>query len=178
MTKKDLFKIILKLYGLFSFIEVVIQIPNISYYLYLDSSNEFSWIMLTVPAVSLIVVCILLIKPEIVINLFKLDKGFDNNEFTNNSFDEKGITKIALIIIAVYLIVSNIGAFISQILFSFKESVSRNSLDNLIVTFNPYPVNYQIMINSGISLLVGFILLTNHTRISRWIEKINIKNVG
>ena len=178
MTKKDLFKIILKLYGLFSIIEVVIQIPNISYNLYFDSSNEFNWLMLTVPAVSLIVVYILLIKPDIVINLFKLDKGFENNDIPSNSFEEKGISKIALIIIAVYLIVSNVGTFISQVLFSFKESVSRNSLDSLLESFNPNPLDYQLLLSSGISLMVGFILLTNHTRISRWVEKINNKNAG
>lgn len=178
MTKKDLFKIILKLYGLYSVIEILIQIPNISYYFYYDSGFEFNWIILTLPIVSLLIVFILLFKPEVVINLFKLDKGFENNNVPTNTFDGKQIAKIALIIIAVYLIVSNIGAFISQVLFSFKESVSQNSLESLLETFNPNPVNYQIMINSGISLLIGFILLTNHTRLASWIEKINKKNIG
>ncbi|MES2587555.1 MAG: hypothetical protein V4622_01165 [Bacteroidota bacterium] len=176
MTKRDLFKIILKLYGLYSIIEVIIQIPNISFYLYYDSGNEFNWLVLTVPLVSILIIFVLLFKPEIIIGLFKLDKGFENNEVPITSFDGRGIAKIALIIIAVYLIVINIGDFISQVVFSFKESVSRNSLDSLLETFNPNPVNYQVMINSAICLLVGFILLTNHTRLSKWIEKINNKN--
>jgi hypothetical protein len=178
MTKKDLFKIILKLYGLYSIIEVVIQIPNISYYLYYDSGNEFNWLILSVPIVSLIIIYILLFKPELVINLFKLDKGFDNTNVPASTFDGKGITKIALIIIAVYLIASNLGAFISQVIFSFKESVSRNGLETLLETFNPNPLNYQVMINSGLSLLIGFILLTNHMGLASWIEKLNKKNVG
>jgi hypothetical protein len=178
MTKKDLFKIILKLYGLYSIIELVIQIPNISYYLYYDSSDEFNWLILTVPIVSLLIVYILLFKPELIIDLFKLDKGFESNDLPTNTFDGKGITKIALIIIAVYLIVSNIGDFISQVLFSFKESVSRGDIESLLEAFNPNPVNYQIMMNSAISLFVGFLLLTNHTRLSTWIEKINNKNVN
>lgn len=116
-------------------------------------------------------------KPEQIIKLFKLDQGFENNEVSNNSINGKGITKIALIIIAVYLIVANIGGFISQVIFSFKASVSRNSLDVLLGAFNPNPVDYQEMISTAISLVVGFLLLTNHTRFSNWIEKINNKNV-
>jgi len=73
MTKKDLFKIILKLYGLYSIIEVAVQIPNLTYYLFYDSGPGFNWLMLTAPVVGLFIVYILFIRPEIIIDLFKLD---------------------------------------------------------------------------------------------------------
>ena len=177
MTKKDLFKIILKLYGLYSVIGIVIQLPNIIYYLSLDMSNDIGWIMMTMPAVGLIVVYLLLFKPGAIIRLFKLDDGFDNNETSIKGIGGKEITKIGLIVIAVYLIASNLVSFISQVVLSFKESISRNDFGQPI-DFNPYPLNYQVMINSGLCLLVGFLLLTNHTRISHWVEKKKKKNIG
>lgn len=176
MTKKDLFKIILKLYGLFSIIEAVIQIPNVIFYFYLDSVNDFDRLMLIIPLVSLLVVYILLFKSDSIIQLFKLDQGFDNTEFNLASFNQQGITQLALVIISIYLIVSNIGTFITQILFAFKQSVGQNRMESLFDTFNPNPVDYQLLVSSGINLLVGFILLTNRLRLSNWIEKMNRKN--
>jgi len=178
MTKKDLFKIILKFYGLYLIIGIIIQLPSIIYYLSLDMSNDINLMMLTVPLVGLIVIYLLLFKPGSIIRLFKLADGFDNDETSKKEIDGKGITNIGLIIIAVYLIASNLGSFVSQVIFSFKESVSRNNLDRLIETFNPNPVNYEVMINSGLCLLIGFLLLTNHVRVSNWVGKINNKNVG
>ncbi|MEO9258243.1 MAG: hypothetical protein ABI207_07670 [Crocinitomicaceae bacterium] len=178
MTKNDLFKIILKLFGLYSIIELIIQIPNIIFYLYIESNDDFNWLMLLIPIMSILVIYTLLFKPESVIQLFKLDKGYDNNEATNNSINGEAISKIALVIIAVYIIVSNLGNFITQLVFSFKESVSRNSLTHTSATYIPNPVNYNLLMSSSISLIIGFLLLTNYTRLSKWIEKINNKNVG
>jgi hypothetical protein len=176
MTKKDLFKIILKFYGLYSLIGVIVQIPNLIYYFYFDRGDGVDWLMLLIPAASILVIYLLIFRPGPVVDLFKLDKGFDNDDVSKSGFNGKGITKIALVIIAVYLIVNNIADFITQVIFSFKESVSRGALEDLLQTIRPNPFDYQIMINSGISLLIGFLLLTNHTRLSAWIEKINAKN--
>jgi hypothetical protein len=119
-----------------------------------------------------------LFKPIYLINLFKLDKGFENNELAISAFNGKSVTKIALVIIAVFLIASNLGDFLTQIFFSFRESVKQNSLESLLSNISPYTVDFQTMFNAGINLMVGFLLLTNNTRISNWIEKMNAKNLG
>ena len=176
MTKKDLFKIILKLYGLYSIINLIVQTPNLVYYFYFDTLGDMNWLILTVPILSLLVIYLLLFKPQIIINLFKLDRGFENNEFSIDSKKVSNLTKVALTIIAIYLIVSNLGEFLTQVVFSFKESISSNSLDRLIKTIDYNPVNYKIMFNTGLSLIFGFLILTNNTRITNWIEKLNKKN--
>lgn len=178
MTKKDLFTIILKLYGLYCVIDLIVQLPMLVFYMYYDSFNGFEWSMLIVPLVSLAIIYILLFNPELLIRLFKLDKGFDSPDAIDNSLNGQAISKIALVIIALYMIVSNIGNFISQIIFSFKDSVSKNNLEDLLEVFNPNPVDYNLMISSGLNLLFGFLLLTNYVRISKWIDKLNNKNVG
>jgi hypothetical protein len=176
MTKKDLFKIILKLYGLYSIIGFVVELPNVAFYMYYDSNNDLLWAFLLIPLVSILVVYTLLFQSDFVIKLFKLDEGFDNN--TNVSLDGPTLIKIALVIIGVFMVINNLGDFISQVIFSFKESISTNSLDSLLETFNPNPVNYNIMISSALNIIFGFLLLTNYSRFANWIDGVNNKNVG
>ncbi len=176
MTKKDLFKIILKLYGLYSLIGVLIQFSIIGYNSYYELNSYYDPSMFIVPFITLLVIGILLFKPGVIVRLFKLDSGFDNNEVSSNSLDGKSITKMALVAISIYMILENIGPFISQILFSFKKSVSRNNLDIMLESFNRHPLDYNIMISSGICLFLGFLLLTNHMRVINWIERTNEKN--
>lgn len=178
MSKKDLFKIILKLYGLYYFIELFIQIQSLSYYTYTDWEGALSLIFLLLPILSAFVIYILLFKPEMIIKLFKLDQGFDNNDSGNNLLNGQAVTKIALIIIAIFLIVNNLANFVSQVLYSFKASVSTNYVNDILGEFHPDPLNYNLMISSGINLIIGLLLLTNSLRLSNWIEKLNNKNVS
>ena len=108
-----------------------------------------------------------------------MDKGFDNNEVVINSIDKKDKIQIALIILSIYLIVNNFSSFLSQIIFEFKRSVnSKNELNQLIDTYNPGNVDFKLMISSGLSILIGYLLLTNYKRLSNWIDNINNKNEG
>lgn len=177
MTKKDIFTIILKLFGLYSVIGVIAQLPSIYLSFYYDSINEDNLIVLVIFALNALLVFILLFKPEIIVNLFQLDRGFDDDEVPLHAFDGKLITKTALIIIALYLMVFNIGPFISEVLYSFKASVQRNDLDTLLNTLHSNSGSYELLLYYGINLLVGFLLITNHARVTNWIEKINKKNL-
>ena len=179
MTKKDLFSIILKLYGLYSIIELITQLPNVLYFMFTDSNFDMMFSFLTIPLISLIIVYILIFKSSLIIRLLKLDKGFDNNEVVINTIDKKDKIQIALIILSIYLIVNNFSSFLSQIIFEFKRSVnSKNELNQLIDTYNPGNVDFKLMISSGLSILIGYLLLTNYKRLSNWIDNINNKNEG
>ncbi|MFA7274050.1 MAG: hypothetical protein WC044_09280 [Crocinitomicaceae bacterium] len=178
MTKKDLFKIILKLYGLYSIIGLVVQLPFAGYSLLYDSRGDLDWMFLLVPIVSLLVVYTLLFKSEWVIQLLRLDQGFDTEEATDPSIGGQAVVVIALVILAVYMIVNNIGDFVSQIVFSFRDNVSSDNFARLNPTLNLFPVNYNMLLSAGLNLLIGFLLLTNYTRVSKWIVRINQTNAG
>jgi hypothetical protein len=177
MTKNDLFRIILKLMGLYFLIGLLTQLPNLVFYMIYEESNEFYWLFLLAPILSIVSITLLLARPILVIRLFGLDKGFDNEVVSNSFFDGKGIIRLSFVIISIYLIAINLSDFISQLVYSFKKSVQKNSLDNLIGSFDPFPVNYQIMINSGLCILIGFLILTNNSRLASWIDRLNKKNV-
>ena len=69
MTKKDLFMIILKLYGLYSIIEIIIQLTNVLYFTINDSNFDMFFSLLTIPLISLIIVYILIFKSTLIIRL-------------------------------------------------------------------------------------------------------------
>ena len=175
MTKKDLFRIIIKLFGLYLIISTVVSLPLLSH-LFLSYNGEIDWASLLIPVILFLASFMLILKPDVIIQFFKLDKGFDSDKIETSSMNGQSISKIALIIISIFLIVSNLGGFITQVIFSFKASISKNSVDNLLEVYNPNPVNYNFMLSSGLSLLIGFLLLTNFSRLSKWMDRMDKKN--
>ena len=176
MTKKDLFKIILKLFGLFSVTRIFLETPQLIFYFSYGANYEISpetnWYILLILGFSILITYILLFKADLIINLFRLDKGFDNDEISMITFSSKNIVKLALITISIYLIMNNIVEFVSQIVFAFKASVSQNSLEHLVKSYNPISVDYWKLTFAGVNILVGFLILTSNTRIANWIEKL------
>ena len=175
MTKKDLFKIILKLFGLFSVTRIFLEIPQLIFYFSYETNYEISpetnWSVLMILGFIVLITYILLFKADLIINLFRLDKGFDNDEISLITFSSKNAVKLALITISIYLIMSNIVEFLSQIVFAFKASIARNNLE-IIVSSRPMFVDYWKLTFAGVNILVGFLILTSNTRIASWIEKL------
>ena len=50
-------------------------------------------------------------NPDLIINFFKLDRGFDKNEITVNNLNSDTILKIGMVLIGGFLIVDNLGYF-------------------------------------------------------------------
>lgn len=176
MTKKDLFKIILKLFGLFSVTRIFLEIPQLIFYFSFEANHEISpetnWYILLILGFSILITYILLFKADLIINLFRLDKGFDNDEISLITFNSKNVIKLALITISIYLIMNNIVEFLSQIVFAFKASIARNNLEAIVTSINPTSVDYWKLTFAGVNILVGFLILTSNTRIANWIDKL------
>ena len=83
MLNKDFFRILIKLIGLYFFIQVIFSVlPSQISLLGFDtdlSQKIFSIIyFLAIILVSILILYFLIRFPDKIINLFKLDKGFDN----------------------------------------------------------------------------------------------------
>lgn len=163
---------VLKLFGLYHLIQVAFHFMDLNYTMYFVFMPN-SWVTYVGQLINLIFACILLFKPDMVIRWLKLEVGFDNTSVTNQIIDGIGITKAALIIISIQLMVANVGVFITQVVLSFKESVSQNALDTLLGVEDHNPVNYQQLIYSAFSLSIGILLFTNYVRLANWIMKLN-----
>lgn len=176
MTKKDLFRIILKIYGVIALVSLIIQLPYLVLYLFNGWNYSVDWTTLVVPIINVLMVYFLLFKYDILIDGFKLNQGFDTNEVPTNDLNSKVITKIALIIIGVYLLVSNIGNLATNLIFLFGDSIQNNDVTRSFNADVPASVGYAPLITSAISSICGYLLLTNHTKIAQWLEKINTKD--
>jgi hypothetical protein len=98
MTKTDLFRAIIKTFGIYCFIEALFRlIPNISF------SGGFYSFSLIVSLVYLLITgaiaFLLLFGTDRIIKLFRLDKGFDTNNIDSSNLNEERLLKLGLILL-------------------------------------------------------------------------------
>ena len=168
MTNRDFFKILIKVFGLYFFIQVLFTfLPSQLGFLSFnkDSSGMFGTI-LYIAIIILFIVALLyfLIRfPEKIIDLFKLDQNFDQQKISINNFNQKNILTIALILIGGFLVIENISTLISGLYLVFRKSV-----DPLFPVRDNSSINLVI---PALNLLLGGILITFRKNISNYFEK-------
>ena len=172
MTKKDFFRMIIKLIGLYWIVTTMYaQLP----YLISVFFKEFnsSYLPFTI---SYFVICIFLFVSLVfytdkVVSFLKLDKGFDEDRIDFSNFNIGNIIKLALIIVSCIVIVNNISPFFNQTYYFFKLKLSMNLSD----TVNYTSQNDYIWATSFVNLVLGYLLLTNYPAVSLFLMKITQK---
>ncbi len=168
MLNRDFFRILIKIIGLYFFIEVIfIVIPSQISFVGFDS--EFSgkigtiiYIFITV-LLSVAILYFLIKFPDKIINLFQLDKGFDNDQISITNFNAYNILTISLVVIGGFLIIENVTTLISLLYQEFKYSNNpmfprnENSSLNIILT--------------ALNIILGSILIIYRKNISAHFEK-------
>lgn len=153
MTNKDFFRLMIKLFGLYQFLLVVFTfLPRNLQLIFNDFFSLSSLVSLILITLFILAVYYVLIKnPDLLINLFKLDKGFDKNEITVNNLNSDAILQIGMVLIGGFLIVDNLGYFISSFITYFKISYMKETFESL--------QNVQSLILNGVNLVLGFCLI-------------------
>ncbi|MFD0975370.1 hypothetical protein [Salinimicrobium gaetbulicola] len=179
MTKKDFFRIIIKLFGLYSAILILFyQIPYIIQYSQfgIDVSSALFVIVSMIIAIGLFI--ILIFNADKIIQWLKLDQGFDDEKIDFKNFNLQNIVNFSVILIGGFLIIDNIAVFLRQIYLAFKSTASSSGLTSMIDTFSTDQADYFTLFSSGLSITLGYLMLTNFTRISKWIIKFENSNSG
>lgn len=153
MTNKDFLRLMIKLFGLYQFLLVVFTfLPRNLELIFNDFFSLSSLVSLILITLFILAVYYVLIKnPDLIINLFKLDKGFDKNEITVNNLNSDAILQIGMVLIGGFLIVDNLGYFISSFITYFKISYMKETFESL--------QNVQSLILNGVNLVLGFCLI-------------------
>jgi len=130
MTKRDFFRIIIKLFGLYSLILAVFSyIPsNIGYVTFEFEPIILLWIFGATAFVILIYI-LLILKTDRIIDLLKIDKGFDDERIEFGNFNNEKIFKFALIVIGGFLIIDYLPNFLQYTYLAFKSQVSTKGLN-------------------------------------------------
>ena len=172
MTKRDFFRILIKIFALYSLILTVFYyIPsNISYAAY---GFEPIILLLTLGAIIIpILLFVLLIrKTDLIIDLFKLDKGFDDEQIMFENFDGVKIIQLALLIIGIYLIIYYLPEFLQYVFLAFKKEVTPQGIDSFVYSNMDTTVDYFNWAISGMNLIVGYVILSNYHRLAKWLNK-------
>lgn len=158
MTKRDFFILIIKLFGLYSIINSIFSVlpGSITFALSDSGIPGIIWIILVlVVVVGLFVV--LIFKSENIVNLLKLDNGFDDDRIELGKLKSSGIIKVAVFVIGGLLIIDNIPIFLSHTFFAFK-----NDLNGIIGNGNS---GFYWAV-SAIKIIIGFLLITNYKYIA------------
>lgn len=168
MLNRDFFRILIKIIGLYFFIQIVFGvIPSQISLLGFDS--DFSQKIGTIIYFLLIVLlCIgilyyLIRFPDRIIDLFKLDKGFENESIPLTNFNSRNILTVALVIIGGFLIIENLTTVISLLYYDLKK--------NYNPLFPRDPNNSINLLLSAFNLLLGCLFIVFRKNISEYLEK-------
>lgn len=172
MTKRDFFRLIIKLFGLCALIQTVFgYIPsNLSYVFYEFDASILFWIL----GATLLVVAIfvfLLFKVDVIIKWLQLDKGFDSDRIELSNFNGESIIKFALIVLGGFMIVDYVPDLLQTSYLWFKKEISSvglNPMESITSGQNSMYINWGI---AAINVILGIILLTNYARLAHWLYR-------
>lgn len=167
MTPRNLFNIVLKIFGLFFLREMVITLPQLASYLLFLPGSTGSDTVLTLLLTFLIVayfgimVYFLVFRTDYVLDKLKLDKGFNQDEFSFHISLNK-MLNIALFVIAGMILIDEVPILINYLYQYYKERGILN------VFAKPEISN---MIVSGVKIVIALLLIGERKRIIGLIEK-------
>lgn len=173
MSKRDVFRIVIKLFGLYSIVLLITALPQVfsSIFLWGESTIIIGTLLSIIIFLSLIY--IMLVKTDKIISVLKLDKDFDDEKASLSQFTPTGIIKLGLVIVSAYLIILNLPDLVTNLFYLFKYSIPDDGIDSFLNSFSPTNPNYYVLISSAIQIVVCFFVLTNKNRIAERIEKLN-----
>lgn len=160
MTKKDFFILIIKLFGLYSCVISLFSVlpGSISFAIADFGLISLLWIILTLVVVIGLLV-LLIFKADKLVNLLKLDSGFEEDRIELGNLNSMEIVKVATFILGGIIFIRNIPVFLSQTLMVFKRDIT-----GMVITSD----QYFHWIVAGINLLIGFLLVRNYD----WVAKV------
>lgn len=170
MTKKDFFKIVLRILGLY-FLGIVIlnNLPNL---LILFHASPILSLVLALVVISLYayIFSLLIFKPDSIIRILKLDQGFDDDAFSAKRIELINVLKVAVITTGLFIIVMHLPTFLTHFLFLFKLVVKNRSgmMDQAEKWLLTDYLGWGIKI---LNLIIGYLMITNYSAIAQFILK-------
>ena len=174
MTPRNLFIIILKIIGLFFLREIVYIVPQlISSIPFLTKSDDFGEIQNTNEGLWTFILTLfiitfysfiiyqLLFKTNNIVDKLKLDKGFNQEEFSFN-ISNSLVLAIALIVIGGIILTNEIPNFFRNVFSYFQEKS---------LTHGMTKPNFSFIIISAVKIIIGLLIIGERKRIVEFVER-------
>ncbi len=169
MTIKDLYRVIIKVFGLYLTVSAVAYfLPLIASIKY-DSNNLPLALALLIPFFFLIgFIVFLLFRTEKVIDRLKLTSGHSTEKLQVSSIYEIVIIKLAIVIISLYLFVTSFPSLCYQS-YSFF-STSKNEYSGLFESLEiAIYFNFHEFVISLINIIIAYLMFSNYDIISKFL---------
>jgi hypothetical protein len=163
MTKKDFFRIIIKLFAIYYFMNILFNLPLLLFSFTTATKLNLQEVLVTSAVFSLIFILLLIFikHTDLIISLLRLDKYFDDEHIVIGNFDAIKWAQFAIILLGGFLIINNL----SDVLFHIGKYLQRKMSNQNIDDFDKYnTVRIAIRL---LNLLIGYILITSNRSIAR-----------
>ncbi len=107
----------------------------------------------------------MIFKTERIISILRLSKGFDSDVISFGNINEKSFMRYGILFLGLYLVADSFPNFLYYTYLWFKRQISANGLSENI----GYILDYNWWTITGLSVLLGFIMITNSKKISKWL---------
>ena len=166
MTKRDFFRIIIKLFGLYQLLIVLFQgIPQFLQLTYFDVDIPSLFFGSIILGLTLGIFVLLINKADKVIDWLKLDTGFDEDRIQFENFNSTQIIKLAVIFISGFMVLNHFPELLYQTFLAFKTNASTNLVG--MFSTNQFPVlDYFTWVVSGLNVVFGYLILTNYNLVA------------
>jgi len=169
MEFKDFFKLSLKLIAIFYGIDAIYNIAGLMQYFALSYQYSYLSITWVLGSSTLIVLTyyIIFLKSDWLIRFLKIDQGFKGKTVNFGNLTSNELLKIALILFGFFMIVWGLPNFVTNLFYAFKHSAGPQFADNQSAIQH----DYLEMTQSGIYMLLGYLMVSNYKSIARWFDK-------
>lgn len=167
MTKRDFFRLLIKVFTLYSVvISIFTLFPQL---ILLNQMLNNAEIVLVYIGCLLIVVLIsyILVKyTDKIIDFLRLDKEFDDDQIIIiiGNLDTLSIFKFAIILMGGFMIVENFPKLLMDIFNEFKFRITSNP-------FQTHEIDYFWLGVRFLNLLFGYLLITNCKAVAKFLNK-------
>ncbi len=169
MRAKDLFIIILKVFGIYLIKDVLLSIPPVlnSFLQMFEVSGAMAFFSLIVSLLFLglhgVIVYLLLFKTSFLISKLNLTSELSDEPLVVN-LHRSSVYTIAIIVSGILVLTFAIPNLVKEVYFLYEYSDSRKRL------FAPTPYEYNRLITAIAEVIIGLLFLGNQSTIVNYIE--------
>lgn len=165
MTKKDFFRVLIKIFALYGLLISAVSFIN-QLALLGQSINNIFFLVAVIGSFSVVLIFLYLVInfTDNIISFLKLDSGFDDDKIVFGNLNNQSLYKIAIVLLGGFLMVDSFPRIIVDLVNSFKILVSNNQLVN-------QEADYYWGIIRVFNLVIGYVLITNASKIAKFLDK-------
>ncbi|MBP6040020.1 MAG: hypothetical protein KA523_07475 [Flavobacterium sp.] len=165
MTKKDFFRLLIKIFTLYSvIISTFTLFPQIVLLNQMLDNVLLSLIVIGSILVVVLFSYLIINFTDKIIVFLKLDSGFDDENIVIGNLNNLDIIKFAIIVIGGFMIVDNFPKLLMDILNEFKFKATSNNLQGHEVDYFWFGVRF-------LNMLFGYFLISNCKSVANFLDK-------